>query len=256
MGRDKGDLPGLIGPGRRAFRALIFEAQAMQQLQTARMSVNHRPGRPRYRPPPLPCRASAVRSAELKAPPLAPGSNNRTAPARRTASSRPGRQPRWPDLAALEPCSHRVVVEVQRRRDPGAIPAIVKQQDRVRPARHTVALARAPHHCPQGRAVLRAWKSTPSQAQEESIQSKMTRTFSGSGSELGILKVQFTNCMYRHPISPLVRRPPRGSSRSASSPAGAASGPGSGADMARLGQRRLEDVPQPLMGIRPVRPRF
>ncbi len=181
MGRDKGGLPGLIGPGRQAFRAPVFEAQAMQQLQTARMSVNHRPSRPRYRPQPLPCRTSAVRSAELKEPPLAPGSNSRTAPARRTASSRPGRQPRWPDLAALEPCPHRAVVEVQRRRDPGAIPAIVKQQDRVFPARHTMALARAPHHRPQGRAVLRAWKSTPSQAQEESIQSKMARTFSGSG---------------------------------------------------------------------------
>ena len=84
----------LIGPGRQAFRALIFEAQAMQQLQTARMSVNNRPGRRDTRPPPLPCRASAVRSAKLKAPSLVTGPNGRAAPARRTASSRPGRQPR------------------------------------------------------------------------------------------------------------------------------------------------------------------
>ncbi len=45
VSRDEGGLPGLIRAGRQAFRALVFEAQAMQQRHATRRAVNHAPSR-------------------------------------------------------------------------------------------------------------------------------------------------------------------------------------------------------------------
>ena len=45
VSRDEDGLPGLIRAGRQAFRALVFEAQAMQQRQATRMAVSHAPSR-------------------------------------------------------------------------------------------------------------------------------------------------------------------------------------------------------------------
>ena len=45
VSRDEGGLPWPHPSGRQAFRALVFEAQAMQQRQATRMAVNHAPSR-------------------------------------------------------------------------------------------------------------------------------------------------------------------------------------------------------------------
>ncbi len=45
VSRDEGGLSGLIRAGRQAFRALVFEAQAMQQRHATRRAVNHAPSR-------------------------------------------------------------------------------------------------------------------------------------------------------------------------------------------------------------------
>ena len=45
VSRDEGGLLGLIRPGRQAFRALVFEAQAMQQRHATRRAVNRAPSR-------------------------------------------------------------------------------------------------------------------------------------------------------------------------------------------------------------------
>ncbi len=80
-------------------------------------------------------------------------------------------------LIALEPHPYRVVVEIERFRDLGTVPAIVQQQNRVRPARHTVGLTRMPHHRLQGRAFLGAQKSTAKHGQRRTYPSTDGKDF-------------------------------------------------------------------------------
>ena len=160
ISRDEGGLPGLIRAGRQAFRALVFEAQAMQQRHATRRAVNHAPSR----------RDRGRHLAAVAHQPFAKPRRKLRHPfaAQVAASPLPIKHCHLVQAArliALEPRPYRVVVEIERFRDLGTVPAIVQQQNRVRPARHTVDLTRMPHHRLQGRAFLGAQKSTANHGQ-------------------------------------------------------------------------------------------
>ncbi len=81
---------------------------------------------------------------------------------------------------------HAIIIKVERFRDLGTVPAIVQQQNRVRPARHTVDLTRMPHHRLQGRAFLGAQKSTVKHGQRRTYPRTDRKDFLGSPRRQGI----------------------------------------------------------------------
>ena len=132
----------------------------MQQRQATRRAVNHAPSR----------RDIGRHLAAVAHQPFARPRRKRRHPfaAQVAASPLPIKHLHLVQatrLIALEPRPYRVVVEIERFRDLGTVPAIVQQQNRVRPERHTVGLTRMPHHRLRGRAFLGARKSTANHVQ-------------------------------------------------------------------------------------------
>ena len=162
IGLDKGGLLGLIGLSRQAFRALVFEAQAMHHLDAARMAVDHSVGR----------LDMGRHLAGIAVKPLAQmGRKLRLLlPAQMARPAMPVEQRHFIQAArtvALQPRPHRVVVEVEHLRHLDAAQAVIQEQNGVRAARHPVGLARMPHHRLQGRAFLDAQKSTANHDREK-----------------------------------------------------------------------------------------
>ena len=155
VSRDEGRLPALVGPRRQAFRAPVFETQAMQQLQAAGMAVDDAPPRrdigghlatvPAERGPQVSRKLGLLFPAPMPASAM-PVERRQLIQATRSV--------------ALEPGPYRVVVEVENFRHFDAVQTVVQQKHGIRPPRHTVDLARMTHHRLTGGPFLGVQKST------------------------------------------------------------------------------------------------
>ena len=180
----KAACPGLIRAGRQAFRALVFEAQAMQQRHATRRAVNHAPSR----------RDIGRHLAAVAHQPFAKPRRKRRHPfaAQVAASPLPIKHLHLVQAArliALEPRPYRVVVKVENFRHIGTTQTIIQQQNRVRAARHTVDLTRMPHHHLQGRAFLGAQKSTAKHGQRRTYPKTDRKDFLELPRRQGIFRI-------------------------------------------------------------------
>ena len=106
IGLDKGGLLGLIGLSRQAFRALVFEAQAMHHLDAARMAVDHSVGRLDMGRHLAGIAVKPLAQMGRKLRLLLPAQMARPTYASRTASFHPGR-PHGSASATSAPCRRR-----------------------------------------------------------------------------------------------------------------------------------------------------
>ncbi len=174
VSRDEGGLPGLIRPGRQAFRALVFEAQAMQQRHATRMAVNHAPSRRdigrhlaavAHQPFAKPRRELRhLFAAQVAASPL---------PIKHCHLVQAAR------LIALEPRPYRVVIKVERSATLAQFqPSSSSKIAFARRATPWISLGCRITACKAVRSL--ALRNPPrSMAKEESIQERIATTFSG-----------------------------------------------------------------------------
>ena len=148
---DKGGLLGLVGLGRQAFRALVLEAQAMQQLDAAGMAVSHPVGRRNI--------GRHLAGVAVKPRVQMRRKLGLLGLAQMTRPAVPVEQRQLIQTAraiVLVPTAHRVVVEVKHLRHLATAQTVIQKQDGVRPPTHPVGLARVTHHRLQRRAFFRA----------------------------------------------------------------------------------------------------
>jgi hypothetical protein len=129
-----------VGLGRQALRLAVDEAQPVQELDRARLRIGDVEA--------LLDQRDHRRRARKEARRQRPGQFGLLGARQLALATLPaeGPQRRHPvGGKARMPAAHSVVIEVEHPGDVLAAHPVVEQQDRIRPARHAVPLARAPH---------------------------------------------------------------------------------------------------------------